>query len=262
MRVFLHMTQKGHDDPVTLLDGRGSRLQRLALSQLTAWIVQNPDDMVASRRPSLVNIPNAVAPPLPRLRDQGQRTIVLSGVVCPRKGQLEALRLFAALPESVRVGLRLRLAGSYSHDYYEYDNHYVARCQTLAATMPQTTLLGHLTKGELTEELRQAHYFFAISAVEGLSNAYLECLSQGLLPIVYEHRHDPLFDTLGLTAALIRIPADDLKAGAKTLATALAQAPWSEPLARDLQVRVAAAFGLEHIADRLLALYRDPGSPL
>lgn len=256
IRVFLHMTQKGHDDPATLLDGRGSRLQRVALRQLTAWIVQNPGDLIPIRCPPLFNIPNAVAPPLPRLGDRGPITIVLSGAVCPRKGQLEALQLFAALPESARAGLRLRLAGSFSDNYYEFDARYVARCQTLAATMPQTILLGHLTKGELTEELRQARYFFAISAVEGLSNAYLECLNQGLLPIVYAHRHDPLFDTLGLSDALIRIPADDPEAGAKTLSTALAQTPWSEPLARDRQARVATAFGLEHIVDRLLDLYR------
>lgn len=255
IRVFLHMTQKGHDDPATLLDGRGSRLQRLALRQLSAWIVQNPDDLVASARPRLVNIPNAVAPPRPRPPDTGGRTLVLSGVVCPRKGQLEVLRRFAALPEAVRAGLRLRLAGSLTNDYWEYDADYVAQCQAVAATIPQAALLGHLGKEQLLDELSAAHYFFAISGVEGLSNAYLECLNQGLLPIVYAHRHDPLFDTLGLTGDLIRIPADDPAAGAAALAAALAQGPWSERLARDLQARVAAGFGLARIADRLLALY-------
>ncbi len=258
IRVFLHMTQKGHDDPATLLDGRGSRLQRLALRWLTAWIVQNPGDVIPCRGPPLVNIPNAVAPPIPRLENMGQHTIVLSGVVCPRKGQIEALQLFAALPESVRASLRLRLAGSYSNDYYEFDVDYVGRCRALAATIPNVAMLGHLGKTELMEELRQAHYFFAISAAEGLSNAYLECLNQGLLPIVYEHRHDHLFDTLGVTDSLIGIPAEDAVAGALALAKALAQDPWCDRLADDLQTRVAAGVGLARIADRLLALYRDP----
>ncbi len=260
IRVFLNMTRKCHDDPATLLDGRGSRLQRLALKRLSAWIVQNPDDLVESVRPRLVNIPNAVSPPLPRPPDTGGRTLVLSGVVCPRKGQLEVLRLFAALPEVVRTGLRLRLAGSFTDDYWEYDADYVAQCQAVAATIPEVALLGHLSKDRLLDELSAAHYFFAISGVEGLSNAYLECLNQGLLPIVYEHRHDPLFDTLGLTGDLLRIPPEDPVAGAAALAAALAQDPWSEPLARDLQARVAAGFGLTQIADRLLALYRDPGA--
>ncbi len=258
LRCFLHMTQKGFDDPATLLDGRGSRLQRYALSRLTAWIVQNPDDVIARTAPAVVNIPNAVAPPRPRLEHAGQRTMILSGVVCPRKGQLEALRLFAALPAAVRAGLRLRLAGSYSDDFWEFDADYVRQCQSLAATLPEAALLGHLSKQELTDELRQAHYFFAISAVEGLSNAYLECLNQGLLPITYTDRHDPLFDTLAITDTLIRIPAADPARGAAGLAVALADAPWSEPLAADLQARVAAGFGLTRIADRLLALYRNP----
>jgi glycosyltransferase involved in cell wall biosynthesis len=126
-----------------------------------------------------------------------------------------------------------------------------------AATIPQTAMLGHLDTAELMDELRQAQYFFAISAAEGLSNAYLECLSHGLLPIVYAHRHDSLFDTLRLTDFLIRIPADDPEAGARVLAAALAKEPWSEPLARNLRARVAATFGLERVADRLLARYRS-----
>ena len=260
IRVFLHMTQKGHDDPATLLDGRGSRLQRQALAQLSAWIVQNPDDLITAARPRLVNIPNAVAPPKPRLPDHGQRGLILSGVVCPRKGQLEVLRLFSALPNSLRARLRLRLAGSFDHDYWEYDADYVAQCQAAAAMIPEADLLGHLDKDQLTDELRAAHYFFAISGVEGLSNAYLECLNQGLLPIVYDHRHDPLFDTLGLTDHLIRIPAGDAEAGAAALGLALAQEPWSEVLARDVQARVAAGFGLAGIALRLLTLYRDPAA--
>ncbi|HYN77139.1 MAG TPA: hypothetical protein VES73_05030 [Lamprocystis sp. (in: g-proteobacteria)] len=257
IRCILHMTQKGFDDPATLLDGRGSRLQRLALRWLSAWIVQNPDDLIASTRPLVFNIPNAVAPPRPRLETAGQRSIVLSGVVCPRKGQLEVLSLFAALPAPVRAGLRLRLAGSFTHDYWEFDADYVAQCQQVAATIPQAALLGHLSKQELTEELRQAHYFFAISAVEGLSNAYLECLNQGLLPITYADRHDPLFDTLALTRDLIRIPADDPAAGAAGLAAALATDPWSDQLAVTVQQRVAVRFGLTQVADRLLALYRS-----
>ena len=258
IRCVLHMTQKGFDDPVTLLDGRGSRLQRFALHRLSAWIVQNPDDLVASTRPLVVNIPNAVAPPRPRLETAGQRSIVLSGVVCPRKGQLTVLRLFAALPEPVRAVLRLRLAGSLTDDYWEFDADYVAQCRHLAATIPQAALLGHLSKQELTDELRQAHYFFAISAIEGLSNAYLECLNQGLLPITYADRHDPLFDTLGLADDLIRIPADDPAAGARALTAALAADPWSSQLATTVQARVAAGFGLTQIADRLLTLYRSP----
>jgi glycosyltransferase involved in cell wall biosynthesis len=261
IRCFQHMTRKGFDDPATLLDGRGSRLQRYALSRLSAWIVQNPDDVIAHTRPPVVNIPNAVAPPRPRVETPGKRTIVLSGVVCPRKGQLEVLRLFAALPAPVRAGLRLRLAGSYTDDFWEFDADYVARCRSLAATLPEAALLGHLSTQELTDELRQAHYFFAISAVEGLSNAYLECLNQGLLPITYTDRHDPLFDTLAITDALIRLPAGDPAHGAAALAAALADEPWSEPLARDLQARVAAGFGLTRIADRLLALYRNPVAP-
>jgi len=210
IRCFQHMTQKGFDDPATLLDGRGSRLQRYALSRLSAWIVQNPDDVVAHTRPPVINIPNAVAPPRPRLETPGKRTLILSGVVCPRKGQLEVLRLFAALPAAVRAGLRLRLAGSYTDDFWEFDADYVAQCRSLAATLPEAALLGHLSKQELTDELRQAHYFFAISAVEGLSNAYLECLNQGLLPITYTDRHDPLFNTLAITDALIRAQALDM----------------------------------------------------
>ncbi|WP_295585175.1 hypothetical protein [uncultured Lamprocystis sp.] len=91
---------------------------------------------------------------------------------------------------------------------------------------------------------RRPLYFFAISAVEGLSNAYLECLNQGLLPITYTDIHDPLFDTMAITDVLIRIPADDPAHGPAALAVALADDHWSEPLARDLQARVAAGFGL------------------
>ncbi len=254
------MTQKGHDDPATLLDGRGSRLQRQALARLSAWIVQNPNDLIPAPRPRLINIPNAVAPPAPRLPDQGRRGLILSGVVCPRKGQIEVLRLFGALPPTPRARLRLRLAGSCDNDYWEYDAEYVDQCRAAAAMIPEAALLGHLDKAQLTDELRAAHYFFAISGVEGLSNAYLECLNQGLLPIVYDHRHDPLIDTLGLTEHLIRIPAGDAAAGAAALALALAREPWSEGLAGEVQARVAAGFGLAGIAERLLTLYRDPAS--
>lgn len=263
IRVFLHMTRQGHDDPATLLDGRGSALQRLALRYLTAWIVQNPGDAIPSRNPPIVHIPNAVAPTPPRPPDAGgPRVCVLSGVICPRKGQLEVLQLFAALPETLRVGLRLRLAGSMEDDYFEYAADYVAHCRALAVGIPEVELLGHLDKTALMGELSRAHYFFAVSAAEGLSNAYLECLSQGLRPIVYANHHDPLFDTLGLAGMLVRIPAGDPAVGAAALGKALARSPWSEPLARDLHARVASRFGLDGITDRLLALYRDPNAVL
>lgn len=266
IRCYLHMTNKGFDDPATLLDGRGSRLQRYALQRLSAWIVQNPDDLPQGRapdaRPRIVNIPNAVAPPRPRLDTGDLRSIVLSGVICARKGQLDMLRVFAELPNAVRAGLRLRLAGSYSDDYWEYDADYVAQCRALADLIPQAALLGHLTKDALMDELRQAHYFLAISSAEGLSNAYLECLSQGLLPICYEDRHDPLFETLDLVDDLIRVPRGDPKIASAALIQSLGRHPWSQTRAAEIQSRVAERFGLERIADRLLALYRDPTAPV
>jgi glycosyltransferase involved in cell wall biosynthesis len=246
IRTLLNMSSQGFDDPCSLLNQQWlSNRFRRSLHALDAWIVQNPKDQIdqpnALYVPNIVDIPRQVEP-----FDERNKQILCLGVVCERKGQLQLIKDFAAMPGLAQNGWKLLLCGSYDHNYYEYNRDYVNACLELAAKTPNVQMLGHLKGSQLSELLAHSKMFTALSLREGLSNAYLEALANGMRPILPHDREDDLFCDLNLSQKALRWSVSP------KFVSAMENTAWYTSA---ISWKVARRFSANQVLDKLEQLY-------
>ena len=128
--------------------------------------------------------------------------IAIIGVICDRKQQLVIAQHFNA---NKYRNITLHFFGDYNNSYNEFDSNYVSEFMKLVSLNDNMIAYGHLTKEELGSKLSSCDYYFSISKNEGMSNAYLDCLSNNLVPIVFGYNIDELYDFLGVKSNLLII---------------------------------------------------------
>ena len=246
IRCILNMSCKSFDTPsmLTTFEWLGD-WQRKALNRVDHWIVQNPSDL--DDRYSTYYLPNIVEMPSKMIPwEERSLNIINIGVVCPRKNQLALIKSFQAKPAFRERGFKLIFCGSFAGNYEEYDKDYVDACLALAKNDSSIEFLGHLDQGELHKVMSNARYFTAMSEREGLSNAYLECLANGLRPIIDAEQYDDLFPTLELVEEAIHWQAN------KLVDERIFNTDWPY---KSISEKVRDHFSEDVIMPKLLALY-------
>ncbi|WP_434566514.1 glycosyltransferase family 4 protein [Vibrio chagasii] len=190
-KIVFHMSSDLYDDPKTL----NSRL-------ITKILVKYVDNIIVQKKSLAINskcvfVPNILSlnPKLSNRVHDGVIKILVSGVICPRKRQLDIIR---SVISSGISGIELHFAGSYVDDFNEFDEQYIKDVINISDKNKIVHLHGHLKKNELILLMSRCQYFIAASSQEGLSNAYVECMATNLIPIIQENhgKVDELFEYL------------------------------------------------------------------
>lgn len=106
------------------------------------------------------------------LSDKPQKVVLLSGVVCAKKGQLDFLRL--ASPPLANAGIETWLAGDFSPE----TGHYASQCRDAALPLGQMVrFLGY--RPDLPELYARAHVVCVSSHYEGLMRTMIEAMAAG-----------------------------------------------------------------------------------
>lgn len=106
----------------------------------------------------------------PSTLPEGRPTILLTGMVCPKKNQLEFLRHSA--PTLVEAGVRIRIAG----DFDPESSAYSAACRDAAGRLGQgVEMLGY--REDLPQLIRESHLVVVASRHEGLVRSMIEAMS-------------------------------------------------------------------------------------
>ncbi len=197
VKTILHMSSFGYDDPATL---KKSLLKRYLCRCLNYFVVQkislaNSENEIFI--PNLLTIDTVASK---RTLIDGKIHIIISGVICQRKKQLEIITWLGSLNDDNVI---VHFAGSHQNNYNEYDKLYVSNFLTIAKSVTNCFIHGTLSKIELSSLMSKCQYFFAISAQEGLSNSYIECLASNLIPIAEVDNVDELFDTVQISNAVL-----------------------------------------------------------
>jgi glycosyltransferase involved in cell wall biosynthesis len=191
--LFYQSTSLGYDDPETVYN---SWKFKILYRFYTRHIGQLPFATVCNR--NAVSVPNFVrsfgsnkaSEQYPQI---GASTFVIVGAICERKGQLRALNELENLEEISY----LKVIGP-DKGFYEYDAVYIKKFKDFIRRKPNVEYMGNLTHEQLLNELADAGYFLCASTQEGASNAYLEAMSLGLIPVVLDDKSDTaLFDRYG-----------------------------------------------------------------
>ncbi len=124
------------------------------------------------------------------------------GRIAPAKGQLEAIQACAILDEN-GIDFTLQCVGS-------FDQAYKSTFQTFLNSISykdKIKIIGHTDK--ISDYYTQSDIFLFPSAGEGLSNAFIEALSAGLLCISFDNTSFPELQELGFTTLLV--PDQDIE---------------------------------------------------
>jgi glycosyltransferase involved in cell wall biosynthesis len=132
------------------------------------------------------------------LNRQSNRIELISvGRINPGKGQLISIKACRALYEH-NVDFRLRLLGNIQDTGYYHDiKRYLEECPY----KERIEFLGY--QADIDQYLMQSDIFLFPTKGEGMSNAVIEALGYGLIPIVYNNTSAPEFPHLGFHIHLI-----------------------------------------------------------
>lgn len=233
----------------------GSVFARGIAQGATAWVA-NSQEIVGDLerwgipRSNIHDIPNGV--PIPD--DLGPKAAGLAGTVRflamgrldPEKAFDQMIRAFAALPQEVPA--RLVILG---------DGQCRRELEVLSARLGQNERIVFLgTVEDVAPFLREAHFYLSTSLSEGMSNALLEAMAFGVLPVVsmVSGAGDLVED--GVSGLLF--PAGDETALATRLGEALSMSTerW-RALGRAAYHAMQSRFSIDHVAERHVALYSD-----
>lgn len=199
VKVGMHMSCEGYDDPVTLSNRVSTKF---FVPCLSFFIVQKFKYENISKNRFYVE--NAISIDIKENKKTNKRPkVVLSGVFSPRKRQLEVIKWASNYVDSVDF----YFIGSYCNNYHEYSSSYVERCLELSSGYNNVYLLGQLDKNGVSDVLASSDAFMAISKTEGLSNAYVEALAYDLTPIIFDNYVDDLFSSLSIVNQIISVPS-------------------------------------------------------
>jgi glycosyltransferase involved in cell wall biosynthesis len=256
--------------PVVLKPGRGgeahfdlSVVQRKRLlgpffaheiaRNTTAWVA-NSREIAAdlSRwgvpRERVHTIPNGIDIPEDGRRQRGNGLVrfLSMGRLDSEKAVDQTIRAFAALSSDTHA--RLTIVG---------DGPCRRELEALSRRLGQDGRIafpGAVT--DVTPYLREADVYLSTSVSEGMSNALLEAMSHGVMPVV--SRVSGAADLVEDGVSGLLFPAGDETALAARLREALAMT-WERRHATGEAAReaVRARFSLEKVVDRHLTLYRD-----
>ncbi|MEZ8788974.1 hypothetical protein AB6D73_17105 [Vibrio splendidus] len=201
-KVVLHMSSLGYDDPITM---NKSNLLRFLLKFVDFHIVQKKSLEIDNKTRFIPNLLSIKTKKSSRTCVNSYIDILVSGVICQRKRQVEILYWLKKLSNNY---VRVHFAGSFVNNYNEFEKDYVNEFNCLASELENCRVYGQLEKNELQALMTKSHYFFAISKQEGLSNSYIECLSSNLIPISFMNNVDELFDVMGIGNNILLI--DDM----------------------------------------------------
>jgi glycosyltransferase involved in cell wall biosynthesis len=113
------------------------------------------------------------------------------GRITKGKGQLEAVKACSILKEN-NINFRLRLIGSvHDKDYFNVINEYLNKCDYKA----NIEFIGFCSN--VKEYYEKSDIFIFPTYGEGMSNAIIEAISFGLIPIIYNNTSTPEFKDLG-----------------------------------------------------------------
>jgi glycosyltransferase involved in cell wall biosynthesis len=219
----------------------------------TAWVANSQEIINDLRNWSIPServhaIPNGIAVPedvRPR-RDDGTIHFLCMGRVDPEKAIDQMIRAFATLPQDAPV--QLIILG---------DGQCREKLVSLARQLGQDRrILFHGVVDDVTPFLQQAEFYLSASLSEGMSNALLEAMSFGVLPIV--SKVSGVSDLVEDGVSGLLFPAGDEPALAKRLHEAVEMAPeLRNAMGKSAQKTMRERFSLDSIAERHLALYRS-----
>ncbi|PHQ89443.1 MAG: hypothetical protein COB42_06905 [Sulfurimonas sp.] len=117
--------------------------------------------------------------------------IVLVGRVHPFKGQFEAIQSCAVLFEN-SIDFSIKFLGDIQdEDYFNEIQIYLKKCEY----KDSVEFVGYTNK--VKEYLQKSDVFLFPSLGEGMSNAIIESLGYGLIPLIYDDTSSPEFKVLG-----------------------------------------------------------------
>jgi glycosyltransferase involved in cell wall biosynthesis len=143
-------------------------------------------------------------PELPARDSRSKRVeLICVGRINPVKGQLISIKACKLLFEN-NIDFRLRLLGSFQDKtYYNQINTYLENCPYA----DKIEFLGH--KPNVGDYLKESEVFLFPSRGEGMSNAIIEALGYGLIPLIYNNTSAPEFARLGFHIHLCTDQAQD-----------------------------------------------------
>ena len=119
------------------------------------------------------------------------------GRINEMKGQLEAIKACSVLYEN-NIDFRFQILGDFQDkSYYEEILKYLESCEY----KDKIELLGY--KSNVIDHLIKADIFLFPSKLEGMSNAIIESLGYGLIPIIYDNSSSSEFADFGFFLHLV-----------------------------------------------------------
>jgi len=231
----------------------GSFFARGIAHNTTAWVATSREIAADLARwgvsrervhaiPNGVEIPMDLAPPT----RNGVVHFLSMGRLEPEKAVDQTIRAFAALPTETPA--QLTILG----DGRGYDE-----LRALSRSLAQESRI--VFKGavaDVTPHLRDADIYLSSSVSEGMSNALLEAMSHGLIPLVSQVSGVADIVQQGVSGLLY--PPGDETALAARLEEALAMTPERRRgMSEAAQAVTRAHFSLDRVAEQHLALYRE-----
>jgi len=118
------------------------------------------------------------------------------GRIAPAKGQLEAIQACSVLYDN-NIDFKLQCVGGFDQDY---ENKFRNFLDTLSYK-EKVEIVGHTD--QISRYYEQSDIFLFPSAGEGLSNAFIEALSAGLLCISFDNTSFPELKELGFETLIV-----------------------------------------------------------
>lgn len=190
-KIILKITMNNFDDPKTLIQNPFKKIKKYFFSKIDYWIATTPG-MIDPQYRNLIWIPNAIKPIKTKPKTlEKQLNFICVGVICKRKNQIALLNFWETLQQSSIAKnhtLSLTFLGSFKPTYSEFESDYVQRFLDIAQHYQNVHVIGDVAT--VQPYLESANIYISFSKYEGLSNALLEALINGLYPIVHDANKD------------------------------------------------------------------------
>jgi len=151
------------------------------------------DIIPLNKKTNLQRIYSSLKIPSNIIQHQYNKTvnIILTGRIHPGKGQLKAIQACKILHEH-NIDFKIKFLGDIQ------DKNYYNNIQSYLTTCPYKKSIEFLGyKTNVKDYLQESDIFLFPSLGEGMSNAIIESLGFGLIPIIFDDTSSPEFKSLG-----------------------------------------------------------------